>query len=84
MRIVLLATLLVAGILFAAGTDKRDPREYFFTQTFGDLPEEMQHAARYDEAIAAALNRATSADDASRIREAVVEARKMGVTNRAA
>jgi thioredoxin-related protein len=44
MRIVLLATLLVAGILFAAGTDKRDPREYFFTQTFGDLPEEMQHA----------------------------------------
>lgn len=43
-RIVLLATLLAAGILFAAETDKRDPREYFFTQTFGDLPEEMQIA----------------------------------------
>jgi len=44
MRIVILATLLVAGALCAAEADKRDPREYFFTQTFGDLPEEMQLA----------------------------------------
>ncbi|NJO23695.1 MAG: transglycosylase SLT domain-containing protein [Sphingomonadales bacterium] len=31
----------------------------------------MQHTARYDEAIAAARNRTTSAEDASRIRDAV-------------
>ncbi len=40
----LFAALLGAGIAFGAETDKRDPREYFFTQTFGDLPEEMQLA----------------------------------------
>ncbi len=28
----------------AAAPDSRNPREYFFTQTFGDLPEEMQIA----------------------------------------
>jgi thioredoxin-related protein len=44
MRLVLFASLLVAGIVFGAETDKRDPREYFFTQTFGDLREEMQLA----------------------------------------
>jgi thioredoxin-related protein len=44
MRTLVLACLLVAGSLCAAEPDKRDPREYFFTQTFGDLPEEMQVA----------------------------------------
>ena len=43
-RLVLFAALLVAGIACGAEADKRDPREYFFTQTFGDLPEEMQLA----------------------------------------
>ena len=43
-RLVLFAALLVAGVAFGAETEKRDPREYFFTQTFGDLPEEMQLA----------------------------------------
>ncbi len=39
--------MLVAGVAFAAEpdtTDSRNPRDYFFTQTFGDLPEEMQLA----------------------------------------
>lgn len=40
-RIVLLAALLPAGVAVAAETDRRDPREHFFIQTFGDLPEEM-------------------------------------------
>ena len=44
MRTVLLAALLLAGNLSAEEAEKRDPREYFFTQTFGDLPEEMQFA----------------------------------------
>ena len=44
MRIVLLAALLLAGVAAAAETDKRDPREHFFIQTFGDLPEEMELA----------------------------------------
>ena len=39
---------LVAGAAFAAEPDTRDPREYFFTQTFGDLPEEMQVARDED------------------------------------
>ncbi len=42
MRIVLLGALLLAGVAAAAETDKRDPREHFFIQTFGDLPEEME------------------------------------------
>jgi len=29
---------------FAAAPDTRNPREFFFTQSFGDLPEEMQVA----------------------------------------
>jgi thioredoxin-related protein len=29
---------------FAAAPDTRNPREYFFTQSFGDLPEEMRIA----------------------------------------
>jgi thioredoxin-related protein len=44
-RLLLYAALLVAGIAYGAETEKRDPREYFFTQTFGDLPEEMQLAS---------------------------------------
>ncbi len=30
--------------LLAAEEDKRDPRAFFFTQSFGDLPEELQTA----------------------------------------
>jgi thioredoxin-related protein len=37
--------ILAAGVTFAAAPDTRNPREFFFTQTFGDLPEEMQIAA---------------------------------------
>ena len=44
MRFVLFAGLLAAGIAYGAETVKRDPREHFFIQTFGDLPEEMQLA----------------------------------------
>ena len=44
MRIVILAAVLLGGSLSAEETGKRDPRAYFFTQTFGDLPEEMQLA----------------------------------------
>ena len=36
--------IFVAGISYAATPDTRNPREFFFTQTFGDLPEEMQVA----------------------------------------
>ena len=43
-RTIVLAALLLAGDLSAEEAEKRDPREYFFTQTFGDLPEEMQLA----------------------------------------
>ena len=42
------AMLLAAGIAVGAEPateDTRNPREYFFTQTFGDLPEEMQLAS---------------------------------------
>ena len=42
--VTLVLTLLVAGISFSSETDTRDPGEFFFTQTFGDLPEEMQVA----------------------------------------
>jgi thioredoxin-related protein len=41
-RIFVLAVLLIPATLCAAETDRRDPREYFFIQTFGDLPEEAQ------------------------------------------
>ena len=40
--------LLVVGAAFAGESDTRDPREFFFTQTFGDLPEEMQVARDED------------------------------------
>lgn len=36
--------ILVAGAVSAADPDTRNPREFFFTQTFGDLPEEMRIA----------------------------------------
>jgi hypothetical protein len=36
--------VLLSGIASAVETETRDAREFFFTQTFGDLPEEMQSA----------------------------------------
>ena len=36
--------IFAASITFAATPATRNPREFFFTQTFGDLPEEMQVA----------------------------------------
>ena len=44
MRVVLIAALLLAAGPSAADAEKRDPREHFFIQTFGDLPEEMELA----------------------------------------
>ena len=41
---ILLLPIFLAGTSFAEGLETRSPREYFFTQTFGDLPEEMQLA----------------------------------------
>lgn len=35
---------LVSSTAFAEEREQRDAREYFFTQTFGDLPEELQVA----------------------------------------
>jgi thioredoxin-related protein len=37
-------SILVTGVVLAGEADTRDAREYFFEQTFGDLPEEMQAA----------------------------------------
>ncbi len=42
--ILLAPPILLADLAVADATETRDPREYFFTQTFGDLPEEMQAA----------------------------------------
>ncbi len=36
--------VLATGVVLAGEADTRDAREYFFEQTFGDLPEEMQAA----------------------------------------
>jgi thioredoxin-related protein len=36
--------ILFSGVALAGEADTRDAREFFFTQTFGDLPEEMQAA----------------------------------------
>ncbi len=36
--------MLLSGAALAGEPDTRDAREFFFTQTFGDLPEEMQSA----------------------------------------
>ena len=40
----LLLPILATGIAFASEPESRDSRDYFFTQSFGDLPEEMQDA----------------------------------------
>jgi thioredoxin-related protein len=39
---------LFSGTVLAGGDDTRDPREHFFIQTFGDLPEELELARRED------------------------------------
>ena len=41
---IMLLPVLVAGTALAGEPETRNPREHFFTQTFGDLPEEMQVA----------------------------------------
>lgn len=43
-RVAFLCALLVAATLLAKEPETRDPRAHFFTQTFGDLPEEMETA----------------------------------------
>lgn len=43
-RVAVLGALLLAVSVLAGQTAGRDPRAYFFTQTFGDLREEMQVA----------------------------------------
>ena len=44
-RVIILMLLLLTGLsAFATEQDVRDPREFFFTQSFGDLPEELQSA----------------------------------------
>ena len=43
-RLMLILTVLVTGAALASVSGSRDPREFFFTLTFGDLPEEMQVA----------------------------------------
>lgn len=42
--ILLAPPILLAGTVAAGDVQTRDAREYFFAQTFGDLPEEMQAA----------------------------------------
>jgi thioredoxin-related protein len=42
----LLILLLGSGILAQEEPDTRDPREYFFTQSFGDFPEELAEAKK--------------------------------------
>jgi len=44
MSMVLVMLLFMAGAVSAGEPETRDAREFFFTQTFGDLPEEMQSA----------------------------------------
>ncbi len=44
LSVLLLTMLLLAGVAMAEEQETRDAKEYFFTQTFGDLPEEMQTA----------------------------------------
>ena len=45
LAVMLLAlSLFLSGIIFGDEVKTRDAREFFFTQTFGDLPEEMQVA----------------------------------------
>jgi len=42
--IVLILLLLTTSNTLAMENDSRDPREFFFTQSFGDMPEELQTA----------------------------------------
>jgi thioredoxin-related protein len=42
--LILLLSLLIVSDLLAVEEELRDPREYFFTQSFGDMPEELQTA----------------------------------------
>ena len=44
-RLSITLVVFAVSITFAASPDARSPREFFFTQTFGDLPEEMQIAS---------------------------------------
>jgi len=39
--LLLILSILVTSLALAKAPDTRNPREYFFTLTFGDLPEEM-------------------------------------------
>lgn len=47
-RLLLAALVLIVGMPHATGAsaaaEPRDPREFFFAQTFGDLPEELEEA----------------------------------------
>jgi len=42
--VVLILLLLTTSNTLAMENDSRDPREFFFTQSFGDMPEELQTA----------------------------------------
>jgi len=41
---IVLTLFLLTFSTLATGNDNRDPREYFFIQSFGDMPEELQAA----------------------------------------
>ena len=43
--LLMVMALLVANVTLAGTADTRNPREYFFTLTFGDLPEELAVAS---------------------------------------
>jgi len=43
-KLILTLLLFAASAVLAAEPSERDPREYFFTLTFGNLPEELQEA----------------------------------------
>ena len=43
-RLLVILTVLITGVALASVSGSRDPREFFFTLTFGDLPEEMEVA----------------------------------------
>jgi len=46
-KLIVVLTMMVASVALANGSESRNPREHFFTLTFGDLPEEM--ATAHDE-----------------------------------
>lgn len=43
-RLLVIMTALTTGVVLAGTADTRNSREYFFTLTFGDLPEELETA----------------------------------------